>query len=99
MYVPDDTSPLATTADVIITVEDLVGFSRPVLTDLAVGATVRTWAPRQETHSVADGTTLLYAGAGEPVTDRIPVVKGDRIKVVIANGGNALSGTFHITVA
>lgn len=100
IYVPS-ASPLDT-AQAVITIEAPEGFSNPVLTTGATevtGTSVLKWAPRQPTHDVADATALLYAAAGEPVSDKIPVVQGDKIKVVISGGGNALSGTFYITVS
>jgi len=51
-------------------------------------------APRQATHSTS-GVAALYAAAGQPVNDKIALAK-DRIKIVIAAGGNVKSGTFHI---
>lgn len=55
-----------------------------------------TRAPRQATHTTA-GAASLYAAAGTAVNDKIAVVN-DRIKVVIASGGNTKSATFYITV-
>jgi hypothetical protein len=52
-----------------------------------------TRAPRQATHSTA-GAASLYAATGTAVQDKIAIAK-DRIKIVIASGGNAKSGTFH----
>lgn len=49
-------------------------------------------APRQPTHSQA-GVAALYAGGGSAVNDLIRVVN-ERIKIVIAQGGNAKDGTF-----
>lgn len=51
-----------------------------------------TRAPRQATHSTA-GVAALYAAAGTAVTDKIAIVT-DRIKIVIASGGNVKSATF-----
>lgn len=53
-------------------------------------------APRQPTHTQA-GAAALYAESGEAVNDYIAVAN-ERIKITITNGGNATSGTFHITV-
>ena len=53
-------------------------------------------APRQPAHSQA-GVALLYASGGTAVTDRIGL-GNDRVKIVLAQGGNAKVGTFHITV-
>lgn len=52
--------------------------------------------PRQPTHDAA-GVASLYAGSGEPVEDYIYLAR-ERVKIVIAAGGNAKTGTFHITV-
>lgn len=52
--------------------------------------------PRAATHTPA-GAAALYAAGGTAVLDK-PAVANDRIKVVIAQGGNAKSGTFHFLV-
>jgi hypothetical protein len=52
-----------------------------------------TRAPRQATHSTA-GAAALYAGGGAAVLDKIALAS-DRIKIVIANGGDTKTGTFH----
>ena len=53
--------------------------------------------PRAATHSTA-GVASLYAAAGTAVNDRIALGR-DRVKIVIAAGGNATTGAFVITVA
>ena len=53
-------------------------------------------APRQPTHSNV-GVAALFASGGTAVTDRIALGR-DRVKLVIAQGGNAKSGAFHIVV-
>lgn len=53
-------------------------------------------APRQATHSNA-GVASLYAAGGTAVNDRIALGR-DRVKIVIAAGGNAKVGAFHIVV-
>ncbi len=58
--------------------------------DVNASATV---APRQPTHSTA-GAAALYAAGGAAVLDKIALAN-DRIKIVVAQGGNAKSGTFH----
>jgi hypothetical protein len=57
----------------------------------------KTVAPRQDTHTTA-GVAALYAAGGSAVLDRIALV-ADRVKIVIASGGNVKSGTFHIVTA
>ncbi|MFN3473560.1 MAG: hypothetical protein ACK4ZW_05890 [Blastomonas sp.] len=53
-------------------------------------------APRQPTHT-AVGAAALYASGGVAVLDRIALAN-DRVKIGIAQGGNAKSGTFHVLV-
>lgn len=69
------------------------------------GQAVLTWTdinssdssyPRAATNDVAD-VASLYAAAGEPVETLIPVA-GERIKIVVAQGGDTKTGTFHIYV-
>lgn len=52
--------------------------------------------PRGATHSNA-GVAALYASGGTAVNDLIRVSR-DRVKIVIASGGNATTGAFHIVV-
>lgn len=52
-----------------------------------------TRAPRQATHGT-DGAASLFAAGGAAVQDKIAIA-GDKIKIVIAQGGNVKSGTFH----
>lgn len=63
------------------------------LTDQNTAVTVR---PRATTHSTA-GVAAVYASGGTAVNDRIALGR-DRVKIVIAQGGNAKSGAFVITV-
>lgn len=55
-----------------------------------------TRCPRQPTHD-AVGAASLYAATGEPVEDYI-YLANERVKIVLASGGNAKSGTFYVTV-
>lgn len=52
--------------------------------------------PRAPTHTQA-GVAALYAAGGVGVLDKIAVAS-DRVKIVIAQGGNAKSGAVHILV-
>lgn len=92
-YVPDGSTPLDTGADLTITAEGS-GLVIATLTD--IGTSAVQWAPRQAVHSVA-GAAALYAAAGTAVTDRIGIV-GERIKVVVAQGGVSKTGTLYIWV-
>ena len=52
--------------------------------------------PRAATHSTA-GVAALYAAGGTAVNDRMALSR-DRVKIVVAQGGNAKVGNFVITV-
>lgn len=52
--------------------------------------------PRVPTHDTT-GAASLYASGGEPVEDHLAIAN-ERVKIVIATGGNATTGTFHIVV-
>lgn len=92
-YVPDGSAPLDTGADVDITGE----VTGTVLLDKDnIGTAAFNVAPRQPTHDTGLAASL-YASGGEPV--EAPIAMADeRIKVVIASGGSAKAGTFHIWV-
>ncbi|WP_408585924.1 hypothetical protein [Novosphingobium sp.] len=53
-------------------------------------------APRQPTHSQV-GAALLYAAGGTAQSAPVALAS-DRVKIVIAQGGAAKVGTFHILV-
>lgn len=53
-------------------------------------------APRQPINDGV-GVASLYASGGEPVEDHI-YLANDRVKIVIAAGGNAKVGTFHVVI-
>lgn len=67
----------------------------PIWAELNVNATT-TRAPRQATHSTA-GVAALYAAGGAAVNDLIPVAR-ERVKIVVAAGGNTKTGTFDVYV-
>ena len=52
--------------------------------------------PRGATHSNA-GVASVYASGGTAVNDLIRLSR-DRVKIVVASGGNATSGAFHIVM-
>lgn len=83
---------LATGADLTITLENS-GVAVATLTD--IGTSAFTKAIRQPTHGLT-GTALVYASTdavAEPV-----VATGERIKVVIAQGGDTKGGTLDFWV-
>lgn len=55
-----------------------------------------TRAPRQATHSTA-GAAALYAAGGAAVNDQIALAS-DRVKIVIAQGGDTKAGSFIVVV-
>ena len=83
----------ADTADFTITLE---GSGQGLWTEANVTAS-KTVAPRQPTHDQI-GAASLYAAAGEPVEDHI-YAANDRVKIVIAQGGDTKSGSFDIVVS
>ena len=88
-YVKDD---YAAGVDFTITAE---ATGETIWAEENVNASV-TKAPRQATHSNA-GAAALYAAAGEAVNERI-VLAADRVKIVVASGGDTKSGMFHVVV-
>lgn len=78
--------------DAVITGETTL---TPILTFTDVNASV-TANPRAATATVANAAAL-YAGSGVAVLDRIAVAK-ERIKIVVAAGGDTKTGAWHIVV-
>lgn len=84
---------MATGADFTITC-GRSGMAIVTVTD--AGTASVTWMPRGATATVANAAAL-YAAAGTAVLAPIPVAD-EAIKVVVAQGGNTLTGTLHIYV-
>ncbi len=82
----------ADTVDFTITAEKT---GESILTAANVTAS-KSFYPRAPTQA-QDGTAALYAASGTPVSDKIGIAN-DRVKIVIAQGGNIKSGKFHILV-
>lgn len=78
--------------DFTITVE---GTGETVWTESNVNAAVAK-LPRAATHSTA-GVALLYAAGGAAVANQISIGR-DRIKCVIAQGGNTKTGTLTFLI-
>lgn len=55
-----------------------------------------TRAPRQATHTTA-GAAALYAAGGVAVNDHV-FLANDRVKIVIAQGGDTKTGVVHLTI-
>lgn len=92
-YVPDATAPYATGFDATITAE-VSGL--PIITVTDGGTSALSLYPRAATVSVANAAAV-YADGGEAVNAPIPVA-GERVKIVIAEGGTAKTGLFHVYV-
>ncbi len=82
----------ADTVDFTITTEDT---AQNVWVEANV-TVAKTVAPRQPTHSTV-GVASLYAAAGEPVEDHVRAC-GERIKIVVAAGGDTKTGAFKVIV-
>ena len=93
-YVADGTNPYAATVDFAITVES-TGQGLWTQSDITASG---TRAPRQPTHE-QDGTDRFFQGSSteHTVPDLICLAE-DRIRIVLAQGGNARTGRFIITV-
>lgn len=52
--------------------------------------------PRAATHTQA-GAAALYAAGGTGILDK-PGLANDRVKIVVAQGGSAKTGAFHILI-
>jgi hypothetical protein len=88
-YVKDD---FANGVDFTITTETT---GQTVWTESDVNASA-VRCPRQPAHSGV-GAALVLNSDDDPVA--VPIhVAGERIKIVIANGGVAKAGTFHVTI-
>lgn len=83
----------STTTDITIT-DAATGHTLLAVSNVTADA---MYMPRAATHNAADGSASLYAAAGEAVLDRLPV--SGEIRVVVAQGGNAKTGTLTFYVA
>ena len=89
-YVKDGgANPFANGVDFTITKETT---GEGIWTESDVNATAHR-SPRAPTHSQA-GVAALYAAAGTAVGDKIAMAR-ERIKIVIAQGGDTKVGAFH----
>ena len=92
-YVKDGSNGYANGVDFAITGE-ATGVNLWTQSDVNASAVV---APRQATHSQA-GVASLYATSGTAVQARVALA-GDRVKIALAQGGNAKVGVFHVLIA
>ena len=92
-YVKDGgANPFASGVDFTITGE-ATGVNLWTQSDVNASAVI---APRLPTHSQA-GVAALFAAGGTGVLDKIALAN-DRVKIAIAQGGNAKLGAFHVLV-
>jgi len=93
IYIGYTKTDFADGVDWVATVE---ATGQVIWTGTNVNASVQVY-PR---HPVSDhtGTASLYAAGGEPVEDHI-YLANDRIKFVVASGGNTKTGTFYALIA
>lgn len=91
-YVKDGTTPYDNGVDFTITSE---ATGQSIWTQSDVNASAVS-VPRQPTNTQA-GVASLYAASGTAVNDRIAVGR-DRVKIVLAQGGNAKTGRFLVLV-
>lgn len=92
IYAKDGTTPFADGVDFTITAE---ATGQTIWQESDVNAS-KTVAPRQPTHDTV-GAASLYAGSGEPVEDAI-VLAADRVKIVVAQGGDTKTGVITVIV-
>lgn len=90
-YVKDGANGYADGVDFAITSEDT---GANIWTQSNVNASADCY-PRAPVSSQA-GVAALYAAGGTAVLDKVGIV--GRIKIVLAQGGNAKVGTFHFMV-
>lgn len=93
IYTKPGSNPYAAGVDFTITAENS-GLNLWTQSDVNASATV---APRQPTHDNA-GAASLYAATGEPVEDNY-VLANERVKIVIAQGGDTKTGNFKVVIA
>jgi hypothetical protein len=91
-YVPDGSTPYDNTVDMTIT-DEATGQSLVSRTNVAAAFVAN---PRVATSDAA-GTAALFAAGGTAVQDKIALAN-TRVKIVLAQGGNAKTGDFHILV-
>lgn len=92
-YTPDPNTPLNSAATIALTGEET---GIVIASHGSLGSSAFSRPYMQQIYGT-DGTAALYAAAGTKVYAPI-VLGGERLKLVISGGGNALIGTFDIYV-
>jgi hypothetical protein len=91
-YVKDGTTPYTDGVDFVVTSEA----TGEILWDEDNVNASATRAPRQATHDTL-GVAAVFIAAGQAVLDKIALAN-DRVKIVIAAGGDTKTGVFHIVM-
>lgn len=91
-YVADGAAPYDSTVDMTITGEKS---GESLVTRTNVSAAFRAY-PRAPTSDAA-GAAALFAAGGTAVQDRMALAN-ERIKIVLAQGGNVKTGQYHFYV-
>ena len=81
---------LATGATLTVTTQGI--FAKPLLTKTSAGTSDTLYYPRDLVHGVEDGAALTGTGGGDRA---LPLLLGN-LRVVIASGGNTLTGSLTI---
>ncbi len=92
-YAADGTSPFDNTVDFTITAEQT---GETIWTESNLSASKSVYPRPGVQHT--DGTDALYAAGGTKVRDGAIALAQDRVKIVIAQGGNAKKGKFHVVI-
>lgn len=92
VYTADGSTPYDNTVDFTITTESSL---QTLWSESNISAS-KTCNPRAATHTTA-GAAALYAAGGTAVLEQIAICD-ERIKIVLAQGGNAKTGTFTFTL-
>ena len=92
-YAKDGATPFTDGVDLSMTAEST---GEGIWTESNVNASAVRY-PRAPVHNQA-GAPVLYAAGGAPVHDKI-ALSNDRIKLSVAQGGNAKTGHFIVIVS
>jgi hypothetical protein len=91
-YLKDGTNAYADTVDIALTAEST---GESIWSEANVTASATRY-PRAPVHTQA-GVAALYAAGGTAILDKI-AISNERIKIALAQGGNAKTGTFIVLV-
>ena len=81
-----------TGASITVTCVSGDGSAKPLLTKTSAGTATTWYYPRDLQHAVADGAALTGSAGG----DRTEPILDGQIKIVVASGGNVLTGSVTV---